>query len=172
MKASTGGIIWHEKYEGPAQELDYESMYPTCMRKVDTQWPIYEGDFEYLEKLDNLSFGIYRVEIEGQPETKKDEKCTRLFRYNPEKYYTHYDIERVKGLGLKVKLINESPNALIFSKKNCMSGEDLFGRWYDALINIKREGGPAGKASKELLVSLWGALCEQRNNRLLVYIHA
>lgn len=27
MKASTGGIIWSEKYEGPAQELDYENMY-------------------------------------------------------------------------------------------------------------------------------------------------
>ncbi|RGB35616.1 hypothetical protein C1646_667580 [Rhizophagus diaphanus] len=100
MKASTGGIIWHEKYEGPAQELDYESMYPTCMSKSDVLWPIYEGDFEYLEKLDNLSFGIlYHVEIEGQPEMKKNEKCTRLFRYNPEKYYTHYDIERAKGLG-------------------------------------------------------------------------
>ncbi|RGB21336.1 hypothetical protein C1646_778325, partial [Rhizophagus diaphanus] len=99
MKASTGGIIWSEKYEGPAQELDYESMYPTCMRKVNMQWPIYEGDFEYLENLDDLPFGIYRVEIEGQPEKKKDEKCTRLFRYNPEKYYTHYDIQRAKDLG-------------------------------------------------------------------------
>ncbi|RGB21304.1 hypothetical protein C1646_778418 [Rhizophagus diaphanus] len=46
-----------------------------------------------------------------------------------------------------------------------MSGEDLFGKWYDMLINIKREGGHAGKAAKELLVSLWGVLCEQRNNR-------
>ncbi|RGB39944.1 hypothetical protein C1646_753849 [Rhizophagus diaphanus] len=121
MKATTGGIIWSEKYEGSAQELDYESMYPTCMRKVDT--------------------------------------------YNPEKYYTHYDIERAKGLGLKVKLINEAPNALIFNKNNCMTGEDLFGKWYDTLINIKREGGHAGKASKELLVSLWDVLCKQRNNR-------
>ncbi|RGB42813.1 hypothetical protein C1646_809781 [Rhizophagus diaphanus] len=105
----------------PAQELDYESMYPTCMSKSDALWPIYEGDFEYLENLDHLTFGIYRVEIEGQPEKKKDEKCTRIFRYNPEKYYTHYDIERARDLGLKVKLINESPNALIFSKNNCMS---------------------------------------------------
>ncbi|CAB4382093.1 unnamed protein product [Rhizophagus irregularis] len=165
MKASTGGIIWAEQYEGPAQELDYESMYPTCMSKSNTQWPIYEGDFEYLEKLDNLSFGIYHVDIEGQPEKKKDAKCTRLFRYNPEKYYTHYDIQRARDLGLEVKLINESPNALIYNEKKCMTGEDLFSKWYNTLIKIKREGGYAGKASKELLVSLWGVLCEQRNNR-------
>ncbi|RGB24250.1 hypothetical protein C1646_676506 [Rhizophagus diaphanus] len=146
MKATTGRIIWSEKYEGPAQELDYESMYPTCMRKVDTQWPIYK--------------------IKGPPEMKKnekkkDEKCTYLFRYNPEKYYTHYDIERAKGLGLKVKLINEAPNALIYNKNNFMTGEDLFGKWYDTLINIKREGGHVEKASKELLVSLWDVLYEK-----------
>ncbi|GET03694.1 hypothetical protein RCL_jg22644.t1 [Rhizophagus clarus] len=32
-KASTEEIMWAEQYESPAQELDYESMYPIYMRK-------------------------------------------------------------------------------------------------------------------------------------------
>ena len=32
----------------------------------------------------------------------------------------------------------------------------MFGKWYDSLIEIKKEGGHSGKAVKKLLVSLWG----------------
>src|SRR6266487_3924077 len=77
----------------------------------------------------------------------------------------HYDIERAKNIGLKVTLLNELPNALIYGEKSCMTGKDMFGNWYNILIKIKKEGGPAGKAAKELLVSLWGVLCERRKNK-------
>jgi len=126
--ASTGGITWAEQYTGPGQELDYESMYPLSLVKIGTLWPIRKGNFEYLENLDNITFGIYRVSIEGQPVKKQDVHCTRLFRYNPTSYYTHYDIKRAEKLGLKVTLLNESPNALIYSEKSCMTGEDMFGK--------------------------------------------
>ncbi|CAG8523450.1 2373_t:CDS:2 [Diversispora eburnea] len=41
--------------------------------------------------------------------------------------------------------------------------KEMFGEWGDILYNIKKEDGIAGGTSKTLLVSLWGALCEQRN---------
>src|SRR5207237_8978304 len=41
----------------------------------------------------------------------------------------------------------------------------MFDEWGKMLYNIKKEGGTAGKVSKALLVSLWGALCEQRNGQ-------
>ncbi|CAG8664783.1 8374_t:CDS:1, partial [Diversispora eburnea] len=67
--------------------------------------------------------------------------------------------------GLKVYLMNESPNALIYEKNTRISGRDMFGKWGNILYNIKKEGGIAGKVSKALLVSLWGVLCEQRNGQ-------
>ena len=141
-------------------------MYPTCMRKGEVLWPIGEGDFDYKQKLeDDIEYGIYRVSIQGQPEKKKDATCTHLFRYNRDCYYTHFDIKRARKIGLEVSLINESPNALIYERENCMTGEDMFGKWYDSLIEIKRGGGHSGKAAKELLVSLWGVLCEERNGK-------
>lgn len=36
----------------------------------------------------------------------------------------------------------------------------MFGKWYNALIKFKREGGHAGKASEELLVFLCCVLRE------------
>ncbi|CAG8652063.1 2508_t:CDS:2, partial [Paraglomus brasilianum] len=46
-----------------------------------------------------------------------------------------------------------------------ITGKDMFGEWGNILYNIKKEGETAGKVSKALLVSLWGALCEQRNGQ-------
>ncbi|CAG8831608.1 3418_t:CDS:2, partial [Gigaspora rosea] len=66
---------------------------------------------------------------------KKSLQCTRYLRYNPHGIYTHYDLEY------------------------------MFGEWGNILYKIKKEGGIEGKVSKTLLVSLWGALCEQRNGQ-------
>ncbi|CAG8651213.1 12570_t:CDS:2 [Ambispora leptoticha] len=73
--------------------------------------------------------------------------------------------ECAKEYGLKVNLIDESSNALICEKNTHISGKDMFEEWGNILYNIKKEGGVAGEVSKKLLVSLWGTLCEQRNEQ-------
>ncbi|CAG8434433.1 1377_t:CDS:2, partial [Diversispora eburnea] len=56
--------------------------------------------------------------------------------------------------------------ALVFAER--YKGEaihDMFRKWDNILYNIKKKGGIVEKVSKALLVSLWGALCEQRNGQ-------
>ncbi|CAG8669839.1 6663_t:CDS:2, partial [Paraglomus brasilianum] len=144
--ATTGALVFAEKYEGEAIQYDVNSMYIYEMLKNEASWP------------------IATATIEGNP-PKKSLQCTRYLRYNPHGIYTHFDLECAKRNGLKVYLLDESPNALIYRKNTCVSGSDMFGKWGNILYNIKKEGGTAGKVSKALLVSLWGVLCEQRNGQ-------
>ncbi|CAG8622252.1 15974_t:CDS:2, partial [Cetraspora pellucida] len=98
--ATTGALIFAERYEGEANQYDINSMYIFEMIKKDASWPIAPAT------------------IEGNP-PKKSLQCTRYLCYNPHGIYTHYDLE-------------------------C---------------------GIEEKVSKALLVSLWGALYEQKNGQ-------
>ncbi|RGB38854.1 hypothetical protein C1646_755172 [Rhizophagus diaphanus] len=159
-KASIGSIIWAEPYEGKASQYDVNEFYPSVLLQKDVQWPIGPGEFKTITSFtNNLQYGIYRVHIEGLPK-KSSPQCSQLIRYNQEEYYTHYDIEIARKNGLGVELINISPNAFVFNPENLRSGKFLFENWAEELISIKREKGIAGKVAKNLLVSLWGILCE------------
>ncbi|CAG8797550.1 23552_t:CDS:1, partial [Gigaspora rosea] len=167
--ASTGALVFAEKYEGEAIQYDVNSMYIYEMLKKEASWPIATGKFRTIdvslvEKWNKFPYGIFKATIEGNP-PKKSLQCTRYLRYNPHRIYTHFDLECAKRNGLKVYLLDESPNVLIYEKNTCISGSDMFGIWGNILYNIKKEGGTAGKVSKALLVSLWGVLCEQRNGQ-------
>ncbi|RHZ79323.1 hypothetical protein Glove_149g153 [Diversispora epigaea] len=166
--ATTGALIFAEKYDGEGSQYDVNSMYIFEMIKKDATWPIASGKFHtinssFTEKWSKFPYGIYKATIEGNP-PKKSLQCTRYLRYNPYGIYTHYDLECAKKNDLKVYLMNESPNALIYEKNTRITGKDMFGEWGNILYNIKKEGGTAGKVSKALLVSLWGALSTIEGN--------
>ncbi|RHZ75035.1 hypothetical protein Glove_218g53 [Diversispora epigaea] len=144
--ASTGTLIFAEKYKGEDNQYDVNSMYIYEMLKKEASWPIAPAT------------------IEGNP-PKKSFQCTRYLRYNLYGIYTHYDLKYAKENGLNVYLIDESLNALIYEKNTRINGKDMFGKWGNILYNIKKEGGTVGKVGKALLVSLWGTLCEQRNGQ-------
>ncbi|CAG8836199.1 5141_t:CDS:2, partial [Racocetra persica] len=151
--ASTDALVFAKRYEGEAIQYD----------------PFAQGKFHtinstFAEKWGKFLYGIYKATIEGNP-PKKRLQYTRYLRYNPYGIYTYYDLECAKKNRLKVYLMNESPNALIYDKNTRISGRDMFGKWENILYNIKKEGGIARKVSKALLVSLWGVLCEQRNGQ-------
>ncbi|CAG8483253.1 11149_t:CDS:2 [Cetraspora pellucida] len=135
--ASTGALVFAEKYEEEAIQYDFRTI-----------------DVSLVEKWNKFPYGIFKATIEGNP-PKKSLQCTRYLRYNPYRIYTHFDLECAKRNGLKVYLLDESPNALIYEKNTCISGSDMFGKWGNILYNIKKEGGTAGK----------GVLCEQRNGQ-------
>ncbi|RHZ81977.1 hypothetical protein Glove_115g114 [Diversispora epigaea] len=166
---SSGALVFAEKYEGEANQYDVNSMYIYEMLKKEASWPIAPGKFHTIdvslvEKWRKFPYGIYKATIEGNP-PKKSLQCTRYLRYNPHGIYTHYDLECAKGNGLNIYLIDKSPNALIYEKNTRINGKDMFGKWGNILYNIKKKGGTVEKVSKALLVSLWGALCEQRNGQ-------
>ncbi|CAG8765248.1 5312_t:CDS:2, partial [Racocetra persica] len=139
---STGALVFAKRYKGEAIQYDVNSMYIYEMLKKEASWPFAQRN-----------------------SPKKSLQCTRYLRYNPYRIYTHYDLECAKKNGLKVYLMNKSPNAFIYEKNTHISRRDMFGKWENILYNIKKEGEIAGKVSKALLVSLWDILCEQRNEQ-------
>ncbi|GES84734.1 hypothetical protein GLOIN_2v1471985 [Rhizophagus clarus] len=157
--AYTGALTWAEPYEGIATELDFNEFYPHILSSYMSGWPVRAGEFKTITHIrtdsikDHLKYSIYQVFIEGQ---LAEQKCIRGFRYNPAGYYTHYDLLLAMDLGLHIELSSESPNALIFEQTKLMSGHDIFNQWASYLIEIKKEGGQAGKVAKHMLVSLWG----------------
>ncbi|CAJ0870849.1 7026_t:CDS:2, partial [Entrophospora sp. SA101] len=80
--ATTGALVFAEKYEGEAIQYDVNSMYIYEMLKKEASWP------------------ITTATIEGKP-PKKSLQCTRYLRYNPHGIYTHFDLECAKRNGLK-----------------------------------------------------------------------
>ncbi|RIB11719.1 hypothetical protein C2G38_2202724 [Gigaspora rosea] len=58
---------------------------------------------------------LWPIASEGNP-LKKSLQCTRYLRYNLHGIYTHFDLECAKRNSLKVYLLNESPNVLLYKK--------------------------------------------------------
>ncbi|CAG8765451.1 18624_t:CDS:2 [Dentiscutata erythropus] len=119
----------------PEEDEEGESDYVTALayQNIDTRyrafWPIGPGEFRTFSHISmdpisyNLEYGIYCANIEGQP---VDHKCTKTFCYNPTGYYTHYDLQLAKNLGLHIELSSKSPNALIFGQDQLRSGHNTF----------------------------------------------
>lgn len=159
-EAMIGGIIWADNdWKGYGRQYDETSLYPSIQQSALT-FPIGKGKFQTLENFVNhrgyTIYGIYHAKVEY----KQD--FLSLFRYNKHNKYTHIDLSRARELGLKVELIQNSPNALIYEKETRIPGEVIFGEYVHFLFKLKNLGGIIGRVAKKILNTLWGALC-QRN---------
>jgi len=156
-KASQGALIFNTKgYNGQAYKADVKSMYPSIMKSKIT-FPIAEGELKYITEFDKyFHYGIYRCVITGN---------TKLFRFNYDNYYTHFDLNIAKDLNLNIKLIiDDQPNFLYYSRDKCLTGHEIFGRYVDLLFDLKQRK-IAG--SKQILNILWGSLCEKYKNNVV-----
>ncbi|CAG8741569.1 10603_t:CDS:2, partial [Dentiscutata heterogama] len=66
--------------------------------------------------------------IEENP-PKKSLQYIRYLHYNPHGIYTYYNLKCAQKNGLKVTLINISPNVLIYKRNVYITGKDMFGEW-------------------------------------------
>jgi len=66
--ASTGALVFAEKYEGEAIQYDVNSMYIYEMLKKEASWPIASGKFHTINssftKWSKFPYGIYKATIE------------------------------------------------------------------------------------------------------------
>jgi hypothetical protein len=117
------GALMHAKqgtYEN-VYDYDIRSMYPYIMTLI--MFPMKCGSFTKLDSLpEKLEYGIYLCKIAPS----NDENTNGLFRFNTDNIYTHYDIMSARLLGLDIKLIEKSPNCLIYSKDNLGYGSKIF----------------------------------------------
>lgn len=151
-KAFKGGFMYckPDYYEG-VHSYDFVSMYPSCMKSGS--FPIDGGEYHTLTEKPTTfyPFGIYRAEIE----------CNHpLFKYNPNKHYTHYDLNGVEVLGGQIKLIIDGqPNALLYSNRR----NNLFTKYVNMLFEYKQKGF---KGAKLMLNILYGLL-SRKTSRIL-----
>ena len=128
--------------------------------KLLKKWyvPWKQGTFKTLENLnDYLKTGIYRAVISKS----NNEDTDKLFRFNFKNYYTQYDIWAARKLGLKIELIQDDiPNALIYERDECIRIDTFFWEYINTLYKLKVEGLAM---AKELLVIIWGALCQRKH---------
>ena len=151
-EATSGALIFADKYEGPVHSYDFCSMYPSLLKK-NTRYPTRRGEFKKITQTDfeAMTFfpmGIYHCEIELD---------SKLFRKNRNNKYTNIDITEAKKRDAKMTIIcDDDPNFLYYSTEKTAYGKQIFGDYIDYLFNFKKKGIPG---SKLLLNILWGELC-------------
>lgn len=100
------------------------------------RFPIKQGEIKYIltsELPEHFQYGIYRCMIQ--------KITTRLFRYNKNNYYTHFDLERAKELGLKIEMIEDGENNFLhYDRCKLILGRQLFGKFIDKLYPLKEQG--------------------------------
>ena len=154
-KASFHAITYWEKYKGDVHVYDINSRYPHIMQKSINHFPIKEGTWRTITKIeDKPEYGIYRCIITGP-----DIRPYKFFVFNPENYYTHLDIVVAREYGMIIILVDDGPNFLHYSKDCLMSGSFLFKKYVEDLYPLKQE---KCKGAKLLLNILWGALTETK----------
>jgi hypothetical protein len=134
-------------------EYDKNSAYPSALTDSKFSFPLQAGEFKTIEQLpDALNYGIYRVIIHPSI----DPHINKLFRFNTENYYTHYDISTARELNLKIELIkDEEANALLYPKR--INAHQYFGEFVYEMYSLKSENPLA----KDIINSLWGRLCQK-----------
>jgi len=154
--ANKGALIFAEKDKEIALAYSYDlnSAYPYMMSSNTFSFPVKEGVFTRLKELPEiLSYGIYRVEISPSD----DNDCNKLFRFNYSNYYTHYDIQTARKLGLHIHLIvDKEANALLYTTGRA-NGHQYFGSIIDTLYRLKKQN----KLAKAVMNAIWGALCQK-----------
>lgn len=144
-------------------EYDQKSSYPSHLIDSHFNIPVKSGLFKIInvEEFNKYNgkfvYGIYRCVIDGDD---------RRFKYNPNNYYTHFDLEIAHKLNLNITLIeDEEPNCLLYpaSLKKTTSGSNLFKEYVNWIYKFKSDN-PDIPIFKMLLSTLWGTLCRTYTN--------
>ena len=161
LEAGRGPLIWAQPYKGKAYKYDICSEYPSIMASAQHKFPIGKGILKTLSKsefksMEYFSFGMYHVSVENHD--------YRVFKQNPDNWYTHTDLNWAKSQGYKIKLIvDENANALLYDRSALISGNVLFGPFVNFLFKLKKKGH---SEVKKYLNCLWGALTQTNTMRI------
>ena len=155
--ASSGSIMYAEKYKGPAYCYDFVSHYPFLMQDHHMLFPIKEGKLMILTQKEFkskkfVSYGIYRCKIRPSEDLNKN----KLFRFSRNNYYTQIDINLAIEFKFEIEMIeDDKPNMLYYSRECLIQGHILFKPFVDYMFDLKQKKVPG---SKKVENALWGVL--------------
>ena len=185
--ATTNGFIFNEEYEGKAYKGDIVSMYPSIYASNNSLIPISRGEFKTLTNNDivemntklkgGYAYGFYKYKIyrSGNP------LIDRLFRFNDKllynddedfsiNFYTSIDLIMGDILGLKKELIETNNNALLYPRKNCLTGHQVFNQFKDIVYPLKDKSKSklVVAGSKSIMNIMSGSIGQVNKRKLYV----
>jgi hypothetical protein len=108
-----------------------------------------------------IDVGIYKCIIHKSV----DELIHKLFVFNRNNYYTHFDLMLARELDLTIELSTVKPNAIIWGRSDYLRGEQVFTKYVDLLFDLKLKKIPG---SKDILNIIWGALSQKNEITLTI----
>ncbi len=159
-RATTGGLIWHTKYRGPACLYDICSSYPAILQSNDFRFPRTYGKVVELVEPPTwpLAYGIYQAKVQ--------EYQGPFFRHNPDDHYTHYDLEVARLLGLKIEF-----GKCWYKYDDLIDSKRLFEDFIQDLYSkrMRAKGNPLAESFlKQCLSGIWGPLTQRKRRELIV----
>jgi hypothetical protein len=161
-KCFNGGLGYlNPEYKDKLTEChgyDFTANYPTILKshklKIPTGTPT-EHILLKLPKRKEIELGIYHVNI-----TSSHPHIKHIFAFSKDNHYTDcslkFALKHKKKFNINIELIqDDETNAFIYD--DCVRGSDIFGEWFDSLIQLKN-AFPKNKLIKHLMSSLWGTL--------------
>ena len=170
-------------------QYDVKSAYPACMISKDFKIPTKRGVFSYknpkyfIEDVKNrkLKYGIYHCII-----SKPENKAKTYFMFNDEakfkrknkalgmkpNYYSHFDIYLAYEQGLKIELVEEKNNCLVYAAKDMVDGETIFKNYYQDLFYYRKyfkERKQPTALLKSLISSLHGRISQTGKGEIKEY---
>jgi hypothetical protein len=164
IESFQGAIMFAKSAElDNAYQYDINSAYLYFLASNSFRVPIKEGKFTQLTELPKiLTYGIYRCQIHKS----ESQDINRIFRFNSDNKYTHFDINCARLLNLKIELIiDDQANALLYGAGCCINGCKIFKHMIERLYGLKNKKVPL---AKDLMILFWGALCEYNKVKTVV----
>jgi hypothetical protein len=161
-----GGRIFTQEAElENGKQLDINSYYPALLQDSKFSFPLTCGVLKTLAQFGGFyEYGIYRCVVRPSGDLVID----RLFTFNKNNLFTHYDLQLAQKLGLKIELICDGePNFRHYDKRG--QGHQYFGKLVHNLYDIKQKMKQAGikrNMANFLLHRLWGTLCSKNKHHI------
>jgi hypothetical protein len=143
--------------------FDFTANYPTILQskkfKIATK-PYTEYTLKKLPKRKKVKLGIYHVSI-----TSSHPHIKRIFAFSKHNYYQDesikFALKHSKKFNINIELIQDGKsNAFIYEEY--VTGREVFGNWFDQLIQLKKKY-PKNRLAKHLLSSIWGSITHMKN---------
>lgn len=149
--------------EGEPITYDCVSSFPAILGSSTFYIPVKKGEFTTVGQItvdsERPRYGLYKCIIGGN---------SPQFKYNKTNTYSHFDINVAHQLGLPVTVIDQTPNALLYSCRKtkassdvaCLTGSQMFGEYISWIYGLK-VAHPDAVLLKHLISQIHGMLAEK-----------
>jgi hypothetical protein len=161
-----GGLHYAEKGEFKnCTDYDINSMYPYYMTQLGCMMPTTTPEYkmysqEEFAAMQHPRFGLYKVQFENVhkfwPKGKKSD------------WYTHYDLNIAKLLGMTYTIVEDETNALLYHPKDCLRGNKVFKTFMEYFDKLGQQDEEIRKMVKPIRNSLWGFFARKNVNYKLL----